>query len=192
LDITRREAVRRLSLLLGGTASASTITALLSGCRARPTPVDWAPSALSSAQLDVLGAVVDHIIPRTDTPGARDVGVPAFIDLLLDRWAEADERDRFLEGLDGLDAAMREAHATDFLAGSVEQQVALLTGLDDAGVRARDANEDPLPWFATLKEWTLTGYYTSEAGATQELQWLATPGRFDGDAALAEVGRAWA
>lgn len=192
MDITRREAVRRLTLLLGGTASASTVTALLSGCQAGPTPVDWAPSTLSTAQLDLLGVVVDHIIPRTDTPGARDVGVPAFIDLLLDRCADDDERERFLDGLDGLDVAMREAHGAGFLAGSADQQIALLSGLDAAAARAREADEDPLPWFATLKEWTLSGYYTSEAGATRELQWLATPGRFDGDAALEEVGRAWA
>jgi len=192
LDISRREAVRRLTLLLGGTASASTLTALLSGCQARPAPAGWAPNALSSTQLDLLNVVVDHIIPRTDTPGASDVGVPAFIDLLLDRWAETDEEDRFLEGLDGLDMAMQEAHGTDFLAGSADQQAALLAGLDAAAIQAREAGEDPLPWFATLKEWTLSGYYTSEAGATRELQWLAMPGRFDGDAPLEEVGRAWA
>ena len=39
---------------------------------------------------------------------------------------------------------------------------------------------------------TVAGYYTSEVGATQELRWLAAPGRYDADVPLAEVGRAWA
>ncbi|MDX1579066.1 MAG: gluconate 2-dehydrogenase subunit 3 family protein, partial [Gemmatimonadota bacterium] len=54
------------------------------------------------------------------------------------------------------------------------------------------AREEPLPPFALLKEWTLVGYYTSEVGATQELRWLANPGRYAADMPLDEVGRAWA
>jgi hypothetical protein len=192
MDITRREAVHRLTVLLGGAASASTITALLSGCEAAPPGSGWTPSALSPSQLDLLSVVVDRIIPPTDTPGARDVGVPAFIDLLLDRWAEADERTRVLEGLDGLDALMQETDGAAFLAASAERQTVLLERLDTEAVAAREEGADPLPFFATLKEWTLAGYYSSETGATQELHWLAMPGRYDGDAALEEVGRTWA
>jgi len=182
--ISRREAVQRLAVLLGGAMSSSTVAALLSGCQAAPPPSEWAPAVLTQEQLDVLTVVVDLIIPRTDTPGAADVGLPAFIDLLLDRWAEDDQRALLLAGLDEL--------GTDFLALSPEAQTALLTRLDAEAVQARKDDVDPLPFFATLKEWTLSGYYTSEAGATQELQWLAVPGRWDADAPLGEVGRTWA
>ena len=72
------------------------------------------------------------------------------------------------------------------------QRSELLTRLDGEAVAAREARQDPLPFFARLKEWTLIGYYTSEAGATEELQWLANPGRYVPDMPLAEVGRAWA
>lgn len=192
MEITRREAVRRLTVLLGGAASASTVTALLSGCRTPAPAQEWAPAALSSEQVDLLGVVVDRILPPTDTPGAVEAGVPRFIDLMLERWAEPEERERFLTGLDGLDGLMREAEGTTFLAASEEGQTALLVRLDREAVQARDDEADPLPFFATLKEWTLAGYYTSEAGATQELQWLPMPGRYDGDVALEEVGRSWA
>jgi hypothetical protein len=192
VDITRREAVRRLTVLLGGAASASTITALLSGCEASPPPADWTPAALSNGQIDLLRVVVDRIIPRTDTPGASDVGVPAFIDLMLDRWAGADERERFLTGLDGLDRLMREEQGSTFLAADADTQAALLTRLDADAVAARGEDVDPLPFFARLKEWTLVGYYTSQAGATEELRWLATPGRYEGDLPLQEVERTWA
>ncbi len=52
--------------------------------------------------------------------------------------------------------------------------------------------EPPPPFFMTLKELTLAGYYTSEIGATQELQWNSAPGRYDADVPLADVGRTWA
>ncbi len=183
--ISRREAVQRLTVLVGGALSSSTVAALLSGCRATAAPSsDWTPAVISTERLDVLTVVVDRILPRTETPGASDVGVPEFIDLLLDRWAEREQRARVLAGLDDLGA--------DFLAMTEDEQVALLSRLDTEAVQAREDDADPLPWFATVKEWTLAGYYTSEAGATQELRWLAVPGRFDADIPLDEVGRTWA
>jgi hypothetical protein len=164
--------------------SSSTLAALLSGCRAAPAPEGWTPAVLTPARLDVLTAVVDVIIPATDTPGASDVGVPRFVDLLLDRWAEQDERARVLAGLDDLGA--------DFLAMDSDARAETLARLDEEAVQAREVEIVPLPYFATLKEWTLVGYYTSEEGATQELQWLAVPGRWDGDIPLEDVGRTWA
>jgi hypothetical protein len=112
------------------------------------------------------------------------VGVPAFIDLLLAEWAEDDQRSRVLRGLDEL--------GPGFLASDEAEQTAMLTRLDTEAVQARQDDVDPLPFFATVKEWTLAGYYTSEIGATQELQWLAVPGRYDADVPLNEVGRTWA
>lgn len=183
--ISRREAVQRLTVLVGGALSSSTVAALLSGCRATAaSSSEWAPAVLSTEQLDILTVVVDRILPRTDTPGASDAGVPEFIDLLLDRWSGSEQRARVLAGLDELGA--------DFLEMTDDEQVALLSRLDVEAVQAREDDADPLPYFATLKEWTLAGYYTSEAGATQELRWLAVPGRFDADIPLDEVGRAWA
>lgn len=192
MDLSRREALHRLTLLVGGAISAPALGALLSGCRAEPPTPDWTPQALGREQLSLLEVLVDRIIPPTDTPGARDVGVPAFIDMLLAEWADADERERFLAGLAAIDAESRQGHGVSFREATTEQQDELLTRLDAEAVRAREEEVDPLPFFATLKEWTLVGYYTSEVGATRELQWLAAPGRYDGDVPLEEVGRTWA
>lgn len=192
-DISRREAVRRLTVLAGGALSSSTVAALLGGCDTTATVADeWTPTILDTSQLEKVTVVVDAILPRTDTPGASDVGVPAFIDRVLADHAEPEERIRVLDGLDGLDDASREAVGVAFLEADTDGQVQLLTTLDTEAVRAREDRDDPLPFFATIKEWTLLGYYTSEAGATRELQWLAMPGRWDADVPLTEVGRTWA
>ncbi|NIS29336.1 MAG: hypothetical protein GWN07_04180, partial [Actinobacteria bacterium] len=68
--------------------------------------------------------------------------MPAFVDVLLAEWAEDDERARVLAGLDEL--------GVDFLALGEADQVSVLEELDAEGVRARQSDVDPLPFFATL------------------------------------------
>lgn len=194
VDISRREAVRRLTVLVGGALSSSTVSALLAGCEApgsAATP-EWFPEVLTGGQMDRLTVVVDAILPSTDTPGAVDVGVPQLIDHLLADWAERDEVERVLGGLDGLDGLTEERVGAAFLEADPDEQVRLVESLDRETAQAREDESEPLPYFALIKEWTITGYYTSEAGATQELQWVALPGRYDADVPLSEVGRTWA
>lgn len=192
MDIPRREALHRLTLLVGGAISAPAMGAILAGCRAEPAPPTWTPRSLTTEQADLLGILVDRIIPSTDTPGANEAGVPVFIDKLLSDWAEPEDTERFLAGLADIDEGALAAHGVAFREATAEQQTALLTGLDLDAVQAREESVEPLPFFATLKEWTLIGYYTSAVGATEELQWLAAPGRYDADLPLEEVGRTWA
>ncbi|MFN5153077.1 MAG: gluconate 2-dehydrogenase subunit 3 family protein, partial [Gemmatimonadota bacterium] len=47
--------------------------------------------------------IADGILPRTDTPGALDVGVPAFVEIIAGEWMEAKDRDEFRAGLAALD-----------------------------------------------------------------------------------------
>ena len=46
---------------------------------------------LTEAQLALVGAIADTILPRTDTPSATDVGVPAFVDVVVsENYTDAD------------------------------------------------------------------------------------------------------
>jgi gluconate 2-dehydrogenase gamma chain len=192
MEMDRREALRRLTSAVGSTLSVPIVGAILAGCRAETTSGDWKPRTLTREQADLLGVLVDLIIPATDTPGAKDVGVVGFIDKLLTDWVKPEERTAFVTGLADIDPMARAAHQVTFQRATPEQQTAMLTRLDSEAIEARKRRADPLPFFATLKEWTLVGYYTSETGATKELRWLATPGRYQGDLPVGEVGRTWA
>ena len=249
--IDRRAALRRLSLALGGVATAPLASGLLSGCR---TPSGDALAAydyrtLDAGQRDLLAALVDQILPATDTPGAAEAGVPQFVDLMLTDWYAPEERDGFLAGLADVDRRAEgsfvdlsdDARATlvatldaqtfgpadaasapdeDVVEAGregtaqadeeAENEVAGMQGdlgnaMSDStgsggpteintgeGTVAVGGAAEPPPFYRQLKELTLAGYYTSEVGATQELQWLAAPGRYEADLPLAKVGRAWA
>ena len=94
----RREALRRTALLMGGIVSAPAIMGVLNGCTAKPT-IDWKPVFLSQDQSIIVTQVADIIIPKTDTPGAKEAGVPAFIDLMLKDCYSKEDQDRFTAGL---------------------------------------------------------------------------------------------
>src|SRR5213595_917991 len=82
--IDRREALRRAALLLGGVLSAPMVAGVLAGCEARRAPAGaWQPRALTPDQADLVATIAEHILPETDTPGARAVGVHRFIDAML-------------------------------------------------------------------------------------------------------------
>jgi hypothetical protein len=190
--IDRREALRRAALLLGGALAAPTVAGVLAGCQAARVPDGvWAPRALTRAQADLVAAIADHILPDTDTPGARAAGVHRFIDALLAESYAAPERKRFLAGLAEVDARARRAAGRPFHECARGDQRAVLEALDREAFAGR---ADPLTpsFFRTFKELTLVGYYTSEVGATRELHHAPVPGRYDGCVPLAQVGRTWA
>jgi gluconate 2-dehydrogenase gamma chain len=214
--MNRREALIRVAGLMGGTLSASALLALqkvyaaadgLAGGASpaggngppakKATPTG--PSVLSASQKATVSCVVDVMIPRTDTPGAVDVGVPGFIDLLLrDVYTQAD-RDRYLAGLADFDAAASSENGPKFAALELKQQAALVKKSHDAAVaeerRQRAAHAHlQRPFILMTKELTLLGFFTSEVGATQVLQYVAVPGSYHGCLPLEKAGngKTWA
>ena len=131
--------------------------------------------ALDAHALRTVTVAAERIIPATDTPGATDAGVSAFIDKMLAGWHTAAERDRFLAGLAELDTRCRERAGKDFVECTAADQVAVLSAFDDAA-RSTSLGEH---WFARLKYLTVYGYCTSEAGM-RALGLFPLPWRYDG------------
>ena len=186
-SIDRRAALHRVALLLGGALSAPAIAGVLAGCQGHDrAAAGFTPRALAPAQAELMAVVAEHIIPATDTPGAREVGAPAFIDLMLAEYYAPADRERFVAGLADLDARAEASGAHTFLRCDTGRQRAILDVVDREAFAGRGPH-----WFRTMKELTLLGYYTSEIGATKELRYAQVPGRFDGCIPFATVGRSW-
>ncbi len=185
----RREALKRIGVLLGGTVSLPLVNAVLSGCE--PSEAPWDPRTLTKTQDEIIQVITDMIIPRTETPGANDVRVNRFIDMILSDWAEDEDRIRFLAGFTQFSELCQKNYGKPFLEMDNKQQSELLTKLDKEGVEARLNDVEDLPFFAIIKEMTLVGYYTSEAGATQELRYKPVPIYYDGCVPVEDVGRTW-
>ncbi|MFB6279171.1 MAG: gluconate 2-dehydrogenase subunit 3 family protein [Salinibacter sp.] len=191
-DISRREALRRVGVLLGGVVSAPTVAGVLSGCE-RGTGTDWSPQTLTAEQNQMVDTIAEIIIPTTDTPGASAANVNRFIDALVGESYLPEDRDRFLSGLDDVNARCEKTYGAPFVDCTSEQQLALVGELDDEtfGADAPEPDSENPPFFRMLKELVVVGYYTSEIGATEELKTNVVPGYYDGDVPYEEIGRTW-
>jgi hypothetical protein len=156
---------------------------------------DYVLRTLSSAQNAQVVAMIDLIIPVTDTPGAKAAKVNEFIDIILTDWAHDDERQAFLSGLAAVNQQSKDLFGKDFVDASAEQQATLLRSIDDAAMAkhsavraARHGNTIPSDrdrqlqgsFWDVFKGITVHGYYTSEIGFTQEENLQIIPGAYHG------------
>jgi hypothetical protein len=200
--MNRRELLQRVAMLMGGAISAPAVLAVLNGCAPKPG-ANWQPLFLGKEEGAVVEAVADLILPRTDTPGAREVGVPAFIDVILRDAYPSEDQARFVSGLKDFDAEAQRAHGKPFIELPPTEQLSFLQRVHDAAAAAEKgqdaANEVPVPqrkrpFVLMMKELTLLGFFTSQVGATRVLQYEAVPGRFQACVPVAEAGngKTWA
>jgi hypothetical protein len=187
--LNRRDAIRGLALTIG--AASAGLAGPVAAAVTTPA-LAWAPTALTLEQARLVDVVAELIIPTTDTPGARQAGVPQFIDRALADYCDKTQAAVLRTGLDRMDADARAAHGDTFVALTPQQQVELLTSYDREAALVRSQESDPPHFFAALEDLVTIGYFTSEPGATVALQYDPVPGEYHGCIPLAEVGRAWA
>ncbi|MBL9194118.1 MAG: gluconate 2-dehydrogenase subunit 3 family protein [Opitutaceae bacterium] len=181
--LSRREALRRAALLLGAALTPSLFTGALG---AQPAAAGAAGRGLTPSQLELVTALADRILPRTDTPGASDVGVPAFINLMVAGYLSEAERAVFLAGVADLNATSRRLHQADYARLSPAQQDALLRQLATASAGSKGT------FLHLVREATIVGYFTSETVGKTVTHYDPVPGRFDACVPISEVGNvAW-
>jgi hypothetical protein len=184
----RRDFVMQLSAGMGAALSPGVLAAILSGCQAEP----GANGLPAAREMDILGSLADAIIPPTDTPGARDAGVPQYIEMMLEHFTPSDQVEIFRSQLDWISSWIMGQGARRFEDVADEKRNALLVALDDQAFSAGTSNDLPPgepALFAILKPLTVAGYYTSEIGATQELH--QTPFGTYEDVPFDEIGKTW-
>ena len=175
--INRREAIRRAALL-AGVAVAPAWLGVVGGAQ---TPA--AKTYLAPALAATLAAAAERIIPRTDIPGAADVGVPAFIDRLYGEFMTPAEQQLLTQGLQEIDAAAKSSNGAGFATLTAQQQDTVLRGIATA-----QQGKEPTS-FGLLRSATILGYFTSEEVGRNVLHYDPVPGAYNGCVPIDQVGR---
>lgn len=196
--ITRRDAIARVSVLLGGVALVGG-SALLTGCAG-----DRAPSATAAGgtigtftadDQAFLAEVADTILPDTaKSPGAKAAGVGPFMALMVTDCYTPEDQAVFRTGMQTIDARCTTMHQTGFMQATPAQRLALLTALDQEqhDFMKTKTPEQPTHYFRMVRELTMLGYFTSEIGYTKAMRYVETPGRYDPCLPYAKGETSWA
>jgi hypothetical protein len=169
----RRTALRSLALALGGTVVLPAWATQWSAESMGNLPAGLA----APDQQALLAEIVETIIPTTDSPGAKALGVHLFILKMLADCYEKSEQTRFLNGLEDLDKSVQSSYGQSFTACSESQRLEILQGRE-AAVKSLPAGKDS--FFAFLKNMTIQGYLNSEYVMREVYKYELVPSRYHG------------
>ena len=177
--INRREAIKRVTALLGGVVfvgSGDLLTAV-QHAHARAATSHAPVGTFSAQDVALLDEVADTILPETKTPGAKAAHTGLFMALMVTDTYDERQQAIFRDGIQKLNEA-------SFMAATPAQRLALLERLDREQKAYGEAHRGHKPpaaphYFRQMKELACLGYFTSEIGCTQAMRYRETPGRFD-------------
>ncbi len=173
--MTRREALEKVSYMLGGTLVGA--NAILN------CGFTFANEGLfNQAQIAFLNEVGETIWPKTDSPGAKEADVGSFMSVIVKDCYTPADRMVFIEGMATLEQRCKQENGKGFMQSSSVQRNAFLTKLDQEAkdYMSKRKSGQPTHYFRMMKELTLAGFYTSEVGAVNFLKYNPAPGRYDG------------
>ena len=187
--MNRREAFKRTALAMGYTISAPTVTLLFNRCNSKSTPL--APTVfLSKSQARLVDEISECILPKTDTPGAQEVQVFKFIDLMLKQVLDENEQTEFTSGLESFDEKCQQEQGESFADCSKEQQNEFMQSWISANVK--DAGDSQAAdFFKQFKQLALLSYFTSEQVGENVLGYDPIPGDFEGCLPLESDQNIW-
>ncbi|RMF04831.1 MAG: gluconate 2-dehydrogenase subunit 3 family protein [Bacteroidetes bacterium] len=202
----RRSLLKYTAYIMGYAVAAPFTSAILSGCQAEApaTGESYTPQALTAAEFAALSAMADTMLPATSTPSASELGVPAFVDLQLARYAEPEDKQRIYGGFKDWLAQIQMSFGKAYAELPAEQQLRLLNTLDKESIAAAeeldyradipDADKSDFePWWLSLKSMIIGSYFSTELIGTQVLAYKPVPGPYQGCIPLEEAtgGKAW-
>ena len=185
--VNRRQALKAGGVALGGLFMLS--SGVLVACSKDANKAPATTVVLSREQQDLVEEVADTLLPKTaSSPGAREAGAGAAINLLLSDCYEPPAQQRIVDGLKNLELRSHMRFHQPFGKLTREQREEMLRALS---VEGKAAAPDTY-WFPLMRELATRAYFSSEVGMTKALRYVMVPGKFDGCIPLKPGQPAWA
>ena len=193
----RRNALKNTGLLAGLAVSGATISTLVQSCQAQ-SRIDWQPLFFSKKQAETVSAMADLILPKTDTPGALDLKVDLFVDLMCKKHLSPEDQAHVMKGCESFMSRVKDQYGSDFASLDIQSKTKALKEEAEAANTFNPAvwgsplgTQEPLDFFRRVKQFTLVGYYTSEEVGKNILVYDPIPQEQKGCIPVDDVGNAW-
>lgn len=204
----RRKAIQSLSAVMGYTLAPGTIAGLLLSCETKKNETLWKPMFIEQNNADMMVKLGDAFLPRTHTPGAKDVGAHVFVDVFMEKVSGLEDRELFKKGVGALRSkfekitkkSVSDGDASDYskvldtLYGIPKDKKQAIAQLLNRGIPEDKEEKETYYTYSFLrmfKKMLMMGYYASEEIGENVLSYLPVPGEYEGCIPVESVGRAW-
>ncbi len=194
--MNRREAIKKAAWMSGIALSAPSLVAALQGCSTDLTP-DWTPAFFTDEEAVLVAELAETILPRTDTPGAKDALVHRFLDMWMSEYVPAESSAQMRESLRKFDETARSEHGSPFVDLDAATKLALVKRVNEEALQNRPGTQPPagstFPNFIDFKEAVFVGFFTSQLVGEDVLAYNPIPGDYVGCLPLEEAtgGKVW-
>ncbi|HEY4618967.1 MAG TPA: gluconate 2-dehydrogenase subunit 3 family protein [Flavobacterium sp.] len=184
--MNRRDLIKNIAILTAASFVGADL--FLVGCKSDKrdnfTPFD----------INFFDEVAETIIPKTETPGAKDAETGKFMALFATDCYNDTDKENLRKGITKMNEASENKFGSSFMEITKTQKQELLIVIDaDAKKYNRQKREEEaIHYFTMMKQLTLLGFFTSEAGATQVLRYKPVPGKYEGSIPYKKGEKSWA
>jgi gluconate 2-dehydrogenase gamma chain len=188
----RREALKAASCLVGYAMVGSSAAILLDGCKADISS-DWVPAFLTHGEAELVAEICELILPKTDTPGARDAACERYVDQAIHAFYKPEAKEKFRLELTIFDDNAKNKYSKAFLALNKNEKERVMEIVVKNMKEHEQENKEGKHIFRILRELTVSGYCTSEVGAKGGLlEYRPIPGPYQGCIEYNAIGKTWA
>lgn len=180
----RRKAIKNTALFIGATLSSSALSSLMQSCKQQDR-LSWTPVFFSEDQALVVSELAETILPKTETPGAKDLNVDIFVDLMCKKYLGPDDQEHVMKGYDHFTGVCDTLHGKSFVDMDSSGRAKVIERMEQDSNRFNPSiwgsplgKQEPLDFYRRIKQFTLMGYYTSEEIGKNVLKFDPIPGAF--------------
>lgn len=171
----RREALKTVSLIFGTTIVGA--GAFLSGC----VKTKSSGKILNHAELLLLNEVAETLLPKTDTPGAKDADVASFMNTIVSDYYTMDEQEVFKNGINSINYVSSSAFSKSFVDLNSEQRAEILMGLEKQAASFNASRQTAEHYYMMIKQLSIWAFLSSEIVAKKAFIHLPIPTKYVGE-----------
>ena len=193
----RRSALKKAGVLAGSAVAIPSFFSLLQSCKSE-TRLGWQPLFFTEIEAKTIAAILDMILPRTDTPGALDVKSDIFIDKVIAKTYDEEAQAKMRSEIAAFNSECEKNYGNTFIELNASDREKVLqaaeknSGKFSPGVWGPAVGkQEPIGFYRSIKSMAIWAYFSSEEIGKNVLAYDPVPGTFEPCIPVSEVGNRW-
>jgi len=132
--------------------------------------------AINADDEALMAELCEAILPKTNTPGAKDLSVHLYVLMMVDDCRKKGDQEKFIKGLDAFKKLSQQSINKDFTKADVSERKKLMDGI----IATIDEENDLNVFFKMTKGLTIQAFTSSEFFLTKVQVYELVPSRYHG------------